>query len=222
MLRANKCSSKACVRHIPVVEACKHARTSKRHSWLAPVGKILSLSSRSPRGLLPHYPASTGLWIMKMAPCAALSGCATLGSQAAPPLASPLAAARPRLAAGRPGPVGLRRVQCSVAGDVTTAPSTSGRDSGSSSTGGGQPPSWPSAAARSAAYGATARQPAQEVPATMIGTLPAWLKGRYIRNGPGDLTVTVGGWVGGRVLGGGWWVGHRGCLPATYLLEAPR
>ena len=25
----------------------------------------------------------------------------------------------------------------------------------------------------------------------MSGTLPAWLKGRYIRNGPGDLTVTV-------------------------------
>lgn len=46
--------------------------------------------------------------------------------------------------------------------------------------------SWPSAAARQAAFTAASRREAADVPATVAGRLPPWLKGAYLRNGPGD------------------------------------
>lgn len=71
------------------------------------------------------------------------------------------------------------RTRCgSVASDVTTAAATSTDE---------QPPSWPSAQARAAGYDASPREPALRVPAAVAGKLPDWLRGAYIRNGPGDL-----------------------------------
>lgn len=72
-------------------------------------------------------------------------------------------------------------VRCSAAGGVQEAASTS--TSGSST-----PASWPSAEARRAGYGSSPREPALHVPAQVTGRLPAWLRGKYIRNGPGELS----------------------------------
>ncbi|PSC71918.1 Carotenoid cleavage dioxygenase 8 isoform B [Micractinium conductrix] len=66
--------------------------------------------------------------------------------------------------------------------ESAAAPRTSSRVDAS-----GQPPSWPSAAARAAAYGSSPRETAADVPAALTGRLPPWLNGTYIRNGPGTL-----------------------------------
>lgn len=108
------------------------------------------------------------------------------GSQRSPPLARPRAAAWRLL---HRAPAGVR---CSsVAGDLSAeAPSTSGRPAAGQEDA-GAPPSWPSAAAREAAYGRSPREPALQVPAEVSGRLPAWLNGTYVRNGPGDLADMV-------------------------------
>lgn len=142
------------------------------------------------------------------------------GSQRAPP---PLGGARVcRLP--RRFPAGVR---CSsVAGGTSAeAPSTSGRPAAGQEDA-GAPSSWPSAAARQAAYGRSPREPALQVPAEVSGRLPAWLKGTYVRNGPGDLADMVrplpGSAVGGQgaaaVQGAGpcCWPVPRATPPSTH------
>ncbi|KAL4425949.1 hypothetical protein ABPG75_009965 [Micractinium tetrahymenae] len=113
------------------------------------------------------------------ASCAARAGAAPLGVGAT-------AGALPHCAWRAPA---LRRAagftRCSVARDVDTEPSTSGREAADAA-----PTSWPSAAARKAAYSGSDRAPALDVPAQVSGCLPAWLNGTYIRNGPGDLLAS--------------------------------
>lgn len=87
---------------------------------------------------------------------------------------SPLPAAA---AAAAPHPAAAS-VRCSAAGSVQEANTTSGSS---------EPASWPSSEARRAGYGSSPREPALRVPAEVTGRLPQWLRGQYIRNGPGDL-----------------------------------
>ena len=73
---------------------------------------------------------------------------------------------------------------------AVAAPSAGGERSAAASP--PQPPSWPTAAARSAAYSLPLpRQPVQDVAAQVHGQLPPWLAGTYIRNGPGDFAAMV-------------------------------
>ncbi|KAL4859791.1 Carotenoid cleavage dioxygenase 8 B [Chlorella vulgaris] len=95
------------------------------------------------------------------------------------PIGAPLSGQTARHLPPAPRQSRSRTTHCSAASETASAPSTSG-DS--------KPPlSWPSTAAREAAYSATSRQAVEDVPATVTGHLPTWLNGLYIRNGPGDL-----------------------------------
>ncbi len=127
-----------------------------------------------------------------------------LGATSVPP---------PRSASRASAPRRVARIPCgSVARDVDAEPSVNGREAASAA-----PSSWPSAAARRAAYSGTDRAAALDVPAEVSGRLPAWLNGSYIRNGPGDLLASVrkgrraevGSWMIGQMLTGRAWVGHE-------------
>ena len=93
-----------------------------------------------------------------------------------------------------------------MAPESAAAPRTSSRVDAS-----GQPPSWPSAAARAAAYGSSPRETAADVPAALTGRLPPWLNGTYIRNGPGTLEGMVreaGSYGGGAGVAAVFVLGH--------------
>ena len=77
------------------------------------------------------------------------------------------------------------------------------------------PASWPSVEARRAGYGSSPREPALNVPAEVLGRLPPWLKGQYVRNGPGELSEME------VRLGGAWWAAGPTPPPLAWALHGP-